>query len=107
MKHIIRGCDVNDDTLAFEVMRNVIPGGGVFLGELHTVLQMRKGAIWMPDVSKRTAGSSEDQYLGVITRAREKAKRILKEHVVEPLPDDITRSLDEIMEHARRELLRG
>ena len=53
MKHVVQGCEVNEETLAFDVMREVILTGGAFLGEMHTVKQMRSGAIWLPGVSER------------------------------------------------------
>jgi trimethylamine--corrinoid protein Co-methyltransferase len=105
MKHIVAGCEVNKETLAFDVMREVIPRDGVFLGERHTVQQMRKGALWVPGVSERTGGSGGETGSGVVARARARAKEILRTHEVEPLPDDVSRQLDEIMERARRELV--
>jgi trimethylamine--corrinoid protein Co-methyltransferase len=105
MKHIVAGCEVNEDTLAFDVMREVIPRDGVFLGERHTVKQMRKGAIWVPGVSERVGASGDDERTGVLARARTRAREILQTHEIEPLSDDVSRRLDEIMEQARRELV--
>jgi trimethylamine--corrinoid protein Co-methyltransferase len=102
IKQIVAGCEVNETTLAFEVMQRVIPGDGVFLGEMHTVRQMRQGALWMPTISVRggdAAGAS------VVARARARAQEILRTHQVEPLPDDVSRHLDEIVDRARRELV--
>jgi trimethylamine--corrinoid protein Co-methyltransferase len=106
IKQIVAGCEVNDTTLAFEVMQKVIPGDGVFLGEMHTVRQMRKGALWMPTISVRGSDAA-DAGSGVVARARARAKELLRTHEVEPLPDDASRHLDEIVERARRELVRG
>ena len=105
IKHIVAGVEVSEEALAFEVMREVIPSDGVFLGERHTVQQMRKGAIWIPGVSERVGGSLEDTGVGVVARAKARAKEILQTHEVEPLSDDTSRQLDEIMERARRELV--
>jgi len=106
MKHIIAGVEVSQETLAFDVMKTVIPRDGVFLGEVHTVKQMRKGAIWTPRVSSR-ADATDDEAPGVVERARERARDLLRTHHVEPLPDDISRHLDDIMARARRELVKG
>ena len=105
MKHIIAGCEVSEETLAFDVMKEVIPGDGVFLGERHTVRQMRKGAIWVPTVGKGAGGSIDDGGGGVVVRANARVKEILQTHHVEPLPEDVSRQLDEILARARRELV--
>jgi len=77
----------------------VIPRDGVFLGEMHTVKQIRKGAIWMPTVGDRTGTVSG------VDRARTRVREILRTHQAQSLPGDVVRQLDEIMERARRELV--
>ncbi len=104
IKHIVAGCPVDDITLAYDVMADVIPGDGVFLGEMHTVKQMRRGALWMPGVSTRGEGDAEEA-VGVVKRAQVRAKEILSSHEVEPLSDDASRHLDEVRARARRELV--
>ncbi len=99
MKHLFGGVVVDDATLALDVMREVIPRDGIFLGELHTVKQIRKGAIWMPTVGDRTGAASG------VDRAKARAREILQTHQAPPLPDDVVRHLDEIMARARRELV--
>jgi trimethylamine--corrinoid protein Co-methyltransferase len=101
IKQIVAGCQVDEATLAYEVMKQVIPGDGVFLGEMHTVQHMRQGALWMPKLSARGGGAEP-----VVARARARARQILNSHQVEPLPADAGRHLDEIMARARRELAR-
>ena len=86
-------------TLAFDVMQAGHPGNGVFLGEMHTVKQMRKGAIWTPTVGDRTGATSG------VERATVHVREILRTHQAPPLPDDVIRHLDEIMAHAERELV--
>ncbi len=106
LKHVAQGCAVNDDTLAFEVMREVILGDGVFLGEEHTVRHMRKGALWTPEISVRSTSDELEQET-VVARAKSRAAQILNTHQIEPLPDDVSRQLNQIMERARRELVGG
>jgi trimethylamine--corrinoid protein Co-methyltransferase len=105
IKHVVAGCEVNETTLAYDVMEEVIPRDGVFLGEMHTVKQMRQGALWIPEISER--GESGPDGGGVVARARARAKEILATHEVEPLSDEANRHLDEIVERARRELVPG
>jgi trimethylamine--corrinoid protein Co-methyltransferase len=104
LKHVIRGYEVDEDTLAFDVMRDVILGNGVFLGEAHTVTHLRKGALWMPGISVR-GGADEIEEGGVAARAKSRVTHVLDTHRVEPWPDEISRQLDQIMDRARRELL--
>jgi trimethylamine--corrinoid protein Co-methyltransferase len=104
IKHIAAGCRVDDDTLAFDVIRDVVLGDGVFLAEAHTVTHMRQGALWMSEISAQpTSAESPDD--GVVVRARAQARHILETHQVSPLPEDVNRHLDEIMDRARRELV--
>ena len=56
-------------------------------------------------VSSRAA--TDDAAAGVVERARERARELLRTHQVEPLPDDVSRRLDEIMARARRELVKN
>ena len=69
IKHLFGGIIVDDATLALDVMREVISRDGVFLGEMHTVKQIRKGAIWMPTVGDRTGTVSG------VERARARVRR--------------------------------
>ncbi|MFC2031465.1 trimethylamine methyltransferase family protein, partial [Chloroflexota bacterium] len=105
IKFVVAGCEVNETTLAYDVMAEVIPRDGVFLGEMHTVKQMRQGALWIPTVGVR--GEAGDGGAGVVARARARAAEILATHEVEPLSDAASRNLDEIVERARRDLVPG
>ncbi|MFC2036548.1 trimethylamine methyltransferase family protein [Chloroflexota bacterium] len=104
IKHVVAGCEVNEATLAYDVMQEVIPRDGIFLGEMHTVRQMRKGALWIPKIGAR-GGVEASEGDGVVARSRARAKKILRTHEVEPLPDRVHQHLDEILARARRELV--
>ena len=106
VKHIAAGCEVSEATLAFDVMAGTIPRDGVFLGEMHTVKQMRRGALWMPGISTRGQGEAEAPTEGVVARARTRARDLIRSHEPPPLPDDTRRHLDEILNRARRELIK-
>jgi trimethylamine--corrinoid protein Co-methyltransferase len=105
LKRLVQGCEVNQDTLAFDVIREVVRRDGVFLGEPHTVLHMRRGEIWMPGISERRTGAGDESAVGVLARAQARAREILQTHVVEPWPAEALRQLDEILTRARRERL--
>jgi len=100
IKHIVKGYEVSPETLAFDVMQEVIPAGGMFLADMHTVREMRKGAIWVPTLGEPATDPSQ---VNVVARARTRVNEILRKHEVAPLPDDVVRHLDEIVAKARRE----
>jgi trimethylamine--corrinoid protein Co-methyltransferase len=102
IRHILAGCEVSEATLAYDVMEAVIPRDGVFLGEMHTARQVRRGSLWIPKLSVHGATQQDEN---IVTRAQVRAKEILSAHEVEPLADDVGRQLDEILARARRELL--
>jgi trimethylamine---corrinoid protein Co-methyltransferase len=99
IKHIVAGVEVNDTTLAYDLMAEVIPTGEAFIGALHTARQMRKGALWMPRVSARGGDAP-----AVLDKARARARDLLAHHQVESLPEDAQREIHEVLTRARREL---
>jgi trimethylamine--corrinoid protein Co-methyltransferase len=103
IKRVIAGAEVSDETLAFEVMAEVITQGQVFLAEEHTVRHMRRGAVWMTKLGPRGRAGEDDG--GVLERARLQAHHILDTHQPEPLPEDVHLELEEILERAARELV--
>jgi trimethylamine--corrinoid protein Co-methyltransferase len=100
IKHIVAGYEVTPETLAFDVMANVIPGDGMFLADMHTVRNMRKGATWASSLGDSAAALAEPN---VAARAGAKVKEILRKHEAPQLPDDVTRRLDEIVARAYRD----
>ncbi len=103
IKQIVAGCPVNEETLAYDLMKDVILRDGIFLGERHTVKQMRHGALWIPTISTR--GSTRD-CAGVVDRAQDRARQLLRTHTAKPLTQDASRHLEEALTRARRELSR-
>ncbi|MCL7454232.1 MAG: trimethylamine methyltransferase family protein [Anaerolineae bacterium] len=101
LKHIVAGYEVSEATLAYDVIKEVVGRDGIFLGERHTVRQMRAGAVWLPRLSSATAGPMA---ANLLAGARARAREILSTHQVEPLPEEVCRSIDEILIRARSEL---
>jgi trimethylamine--corrinoid protein Co-methyltransferase len=100
---IIRGTEVNDETLAVEVIKEVGPEGN-FLGHKHTLKHIRE-ELYLPTIFDRTpettwakAGSKPIHQV-----AKERVEKILKEHYPQPLPRDIQAKLSEIVKQAERE----
>jgi trimethylamine--corrinoid protein Co-methyltransferase len=97
-----QGIEVNDDTLALDVIDKVAPGGH-FLGEKHTLKHFRER--WMPrlDVDSLETWEKEGvKSLGEL--AHEKVKEILATHKPTPLPEDVDREISRILQRAEAEL---
>ena len=93
---ILKDISVDEETLAFDVIRNVGPGGN-YLGEMHTLRHFKEN--YMPKIFDRTnpttwmkQGRKEAREI-----AREEAEKILKQHHPEPLREETRREIDKIL----------
>jgi trimethylamine--corrinoid protein Co-methyltransferase len=82
----VRGIEVNDDTLALDVIDRVGPGGHYLMDE-HTLRHMRTELYYPSAVFDRQGREMWEQAgaTDAWTRAKEIARRILAEHKPEPL----------------------
>ena len=95
---------VSDETLAFDVIKNVGISGN-FLLEDHTVKYM-KSEYWIPKIFNR------DSYIvwkkkgekTLIERAVQRKNFILKKHQLEPFDEHIEREIDTTIEIAKKNL---
>lgn len=96
-KRILSGMDINEETLATDVIHEVGPGGQ-YLSHKHTLKFVRKEH-WVPKLFDRARYDiwCEAGRKDIITRAREKISKILKEHQPEPLPKDVAEGIKEII----------
>lgn len=99
-----RAFQVNDETLAFDLIKKVGIGGN-FLGEKHTRTHIQTD-FWYPLLSDR---DSYETWLSkggkdVRTKAKERAKQLLAEHKPAPLDPDVNSRIDEILEKAKKEV---
>ena len=98
-KHFMKEMEVNDETLALDVIHKIGPDGD-FISDRHTLKNYRKD--WYPklferrnyDGWKKAGGKTMRQ------RAQEKALDILEHHKPEPLPVDILKEIDQIVAQA-------
>lgn len=86
----VRGIEVNDETLAVEVVDRVGPGGH-FLMDDHTLRHMRSELFYPSPVFDRQKRHLWEQEGGTDawTRAREVAGRILDDHRAQPIDPEI------------------
>ena len=98
-----RGFEVNDATLAVDVIHKVGPGGN-FLGEKHTLEHFRER--WMSRIDIGSLATWEKKGIESIGKlANQKVKEILATHKPEPLPEDVDREISRILKRAEAELL--
>jgi trimethylamine--corrinoid protein Co-methyltransferase len=94
---VVDGVEVSERTLAREAIHRANPGGG-FLADDHT-LDNWKWAQWRPHLIDRTRydrwvqrGSSD-----MTTRANARARQILEEHEVPPLPEAAQEAIADVL----------
>jgi len=97
----LRRFEIDDDTLAIDVIHEVGPGGH-FLDKKHTLEHFRR-EIWSRGLSDTfildpTAKGS------FLERAKAKVKEILAEHTAPPLNEDVHREMEQILRDAEKDI---
>jgi len=100
---IARGIQVDDYTLAVDVIRKVGPGGN-FLAEKHTLDNLLKELL-VPKISNRGTYEAwqKNGSKSALDVSREKIKEILEKHKPEPLEKDARTRIEELMKKAQKE----
>jgi trimethylamine--corrinoid protein Co-methyltransferase len=102
LEYFVRGVEINDETLALDLIDEVGPDGQ-FLDSEHTFEHFRQR--WYPKLFDR------DNYEGWLARggqtlaerATQQVETILAEHKPEPLPDDVVQTIKAIVRRAEEE----
>lgn len=104
IKRLLRGFEISDETLAFDLIKKVGPGGE-FLGERHTLKYFRK-ELWRPQFANRKDPEAwkKEGSLTYEQKLISKAKEILKNHSPDPLAPLISTQFDELLNQARIKL---
>lgn len=105
ISYVLNGIEVNDETLALDVIAKVGPGGH-FITQKHTLDFLRKEH-WMPTLLNRQMRESwvKSGSKDLLERAREKTKNILSSHLPNPLPSDVKKELDDVLKKSEKEIL--
>jgi trimethylamine--corrinoid protein Co-methyltransferase len=101
LKRFANGIEVSDETLAM-IETSKVEHGGNFLGLEHTRRHFPKEHR-IPHLMDRAFSYETWMKMGgksLVERANEEVMTILEEHEVEPLPKDIGRRIDEIIEES-------
>lgn len=103
-RRIGRGIDINDETMAFDAIKEIGPGGN-FLTHEHTFMNLRK-ELWFPTLmDHRSYQSWITDPTDMRTRVKRKTAQILENHKPEALSDDVLAKLDAILK-AREDALK-
>ncbi len=104
IKRVVKGIEVNSETLAVEVI-NAVGAGGNYLSEKHTVKYMRQEHSRAKLIDRRMRkGWEELGMTDMITRAREEVFPILENHQAEPLEQGISEKIRQIISEAEEDL---
>ncbi|UCC89217.1 MAG: trimethylamine methyltransferase family protein [Anaerolineales bacterium] len=106
VQRIRRGFAVDEDTLAVELIAQVMGSTRNFLAEPHTVRYLRAGEVWQGPLAGHEVSWQTWRDAGnptVVERAQHTAARILARHEVPPLPRKQSQALEEILEAALNE----
>jgi len=105
VKRVVRGFEVNNDTIATEVIDNVGPAGS-FLAEEHTVKHFRE-QLWLPGKTWTRQMWDEWEKEGrtsMADRIREKVKHTITTHKPKPMDEALAKEIDNIVESAKQQL---
>ena len=100
---IIRGFDVNDETIALDLINKVGPGGN-FLAERHTLEHI--DGCWRPMISHISSYTEwvADGSKTALQVAREKVKEILATHKPEPLDAGVQKRVRQIVSEGEKKI---
>jgi trimethylamine--corrinoid protein Co-methyltransferase len=87
---ITSGFEVNDTTLAFDMIREVGPRG-MYLAHKRTAKEARK--LWPPSILFEPPQAPDEKYGDPVEIAHEAIEWILKNHRPAPLPEDVSQEL--------------
>jgi trimethylamine--corrinoid protein Co-methyltransferase len=98
----VEGFDVNDETMAVDLIKDVGQVPGTFLNKNHTRENWKK-EYFMPRVTDRLSyqGWINTGKKSIVVRARERMDDILRTHKPKPMPQDRDREIDRILADAR------
>jgi trimethylamine--corrinoid protein Co-methyltransferase len=102
VRRVLKGFEVNDDSLGVEVIRNAMEGEGNYLTQRHTINYLRGGELFHDTLGVRHTFEEwkKSDRKGLAENAQAKADLILSEHTVPPLEDSQERELEKIIQKA-------
>jgi trimethylamine--corrinoid protein Co-methyltransferase len=107
VRRVIKGFDVNDDSLAVDVIHDAMEGQHNFLAQRHTINYLHGGELLYNTLGVRHSFNAweKSDRAGLAENAQAKAEIILKEHMVPPLEESQERELEKIIQKAEDNLV--
>jgi trimethylamine---corrinoid protein Co-methyltransferase len=98
LRRIIQGVAADDDHLAYGVIADAVQGKDMISHD-HTLKHLRGGEVWKPKLARRQGlVNGQPESVSTFERARAEAKRIMENHIVEPLADKIQNEIKKIIQ---------
>ncbi|AET68273.1 trimethylamine:corrinoid methyltransferase [Desulfosporosinus orientis DSM 765] len=103
-RRLVRGIEVNEETLALDLIHKIGPGGH-FLCENHTMENFKKETYY-PNLIDRQRFESWTEYGSktLFERANERVKDIIENYEPDPLPKDIQQKIRGIVERSEQKI---
>ncbi|KAA3633695.1 MAG: methyltransferase [Proteobacteria bacterium] len=90
----VKGIEVSEDTLSFEVIRSVVLGEGHYLGHPQTLSRMKSDYLYPAIADRRSIGEWEDAGArDARDAARDTVRRILADHYPDHIAPEVDRKL--------------
>ena len=90
----VRGVEVSEDALSFDVIRDVVMGPGHYLGHPQTFSRMKTDYLYPDIADRRSISEWEDAGARDIRDvARDRVRKVLAEHYPEHIPDHVDAQL--------------
>jgi trimethylamine--corrinoid protein Co-methyltransferase len=97
LRRISRGVAIDDEHLGYDVIADMVQGKDVISHD-HTLLHLRSGEFWKPKLVRRQGlVNGQPDPVTVLERAKAEAKRIMDQHRIEPIPEDIQAEIDAVI----------
>jgi trimethylamine--corrinoid protein Co-methyltransferase len=106
IRRVKKGIEINDDSLAVDVISMAMRSSHNFLGQKHTLRYLRGGEVLLTDLAERGSWENWEAngHKGMAERAQSEVAHILQHHQVPPLTYSQEQELDEILHEADRKM---
>lgn len=107
VKKFIRGFVISDETIPFDLMKEVVLGNGVYTGTMHTAERFRTEH-WQPKIFGRETYNSwiEGDHKTDVERAKDIYYEIVKKDIEPNFDEDIDKALLKVIKEAEEKLVK-